>query len=133
MVRLSEQAISKILGKVWRLSLKRREFRLSDANDESQVQVRLVFACSSLEQTSEISILGNYKGHSLKRRVTRLSEASSGQIFNYDSLNPFSSKNPILIPQTPKLIYRNVYGFTKQQSIRNISYKHHQTHIIQQQ
>ena len=92
-----------------------------------------MFAYGSLERTGEISILGNYKGHSLKRRVTRLSEASSGQIFNYDFLNPFSSKNPILIPQTPKLIYRNDYGFTKQQSIRNISYQHHQTHIIQQQ
>jgi len=34
LVRLSEQAIFQILGKNWRLSLKRREFRLSDANDE---------------------------------------------------------------------------------------------------
>ena len=60
------------------------------------------------------------KCRSLERRLARLSERSSGQTFNFDFLNPFSSKNPILIPQSPKLIYRNVFrSYTQHNSINN--------------
>jgi len=41
----------------------------------------------------------------------RLSEASSGSSKTHELSNPISSKNPILIPQSPKMDYYNVYRF----------------------
>ena len=90
-VRLSEQAIFKILGKIWRLSLKRRGFRLSDANDESQVLARLVFAYSSLERTGA-------KKFWVGKSVARLSERSSGQTRNLRYHNLFLIQKPLFDP-----------------------------------
>jgi len=64
---LKRTSYFKILGKIWRLSLKR-------------FQVRLVSAYGSLERTGEFPILGRESVARLSERLTRLSERSSGQI-----------------------------------------------------
>ena len=81
------------------------------------------------------SIMGSYNGRSLKRRVVRLSEASSGSSKTHEFSNPFSSKNPILIFWSPKMNYKNAYRFYIQQcTIKNIKQQHQSANqLISQQ
>ena len=99
-------------------------------------KVRFLFDWRSLGvrlSDGQNSELGAKRCRSLERRLSRLSERSSGQNYNYDFLSPKSSKNPILIPQLSKMNHYKVYGFNIQQNIRNISYRQHQSCMIHQQ
>ena len=72
----------------------------SESNDESLGKSRLEFACISLTRDF---IWTAFWESRLSEKYLASSEASSGQFSNYDFLSPFSSKNPILIPQSPKM------------------------------
>jgi len=67
-----------------------------------------------------------YKVVRLSEGYVHLSEASSGSWKTHELSNPISSKNPILIPQSPKMDYYDVYRFYIQHNIKDNSEKHNQ-------
>ena len=98
-------------------SLKVRSwFASSDLNVVSLGVSRLEFACISLQAKLHLdSILSR----SLKRKTSRFKRSFIWAVQKFMNFLTLSSKNPILIPRSPKTIFYNVYRFYMQHSTQS--------------